>query len=334
VYNSESGFTAAFTVAPNPNPASTNAVLGTNIGLADSATRLKAVFANIPTGISLWVSLAQGGGSSATSTAVLKSGEAGNAVNAVASNTDFKCGFTTGCVTSGAAVSLATGAGSAVWEITAANQYANETLDFLAWFAYTANPGQNSPALGTGTVTGGFAPTPSGLGVSATTAAAASSSLWIPRFAEPTQSKNVVTIFVCRTNLLFPFVTNTNGFDTGIAISNTSTDPFGTTPQAGTITVYPYGDNQPASFSLGSLASGKTTTFLASGQLPNFQGYVIAQCLFQYAHGFAFVSDFGARNLAMGYLALVIPEPAFGNSGRLAQDLSKSSNGAGEQLGQ
>jgi hypothetical protein len=26
------------------------------------------------------------------------------------------------------------------------------------------------------------------------------------------------------------------------------------------------------------------------------------------AHGFAFVSDIGARNLAMGYLALVLPD--------------------------
>jgi hypothetical protein len=36
---------------------------------------------------------------------------------------------------------------------------------------------------------------------------------------------------------------------------------------------------------------------------------MIAVCRFQYAHGFAFVSDLGARNLAMGYLALVIPDP-------------------------
>ena len=28
--------------------------------------------------------------------------------------------------------------------------------------------------------------------------------------------------------LLYPFVTNSNGFDTGISIANTSTDPIGT----------------------------------------------------------------------------------------------------------
>ena len=39
---------------------------------------------------------------------------------------------------------------------------------------------------------------------------------------------------------------------------------------------------------------------------PGFQGYGIAQCAFQFGHGFAFVSDVGARNLAMGYLPLVV----------------------------
>ena len=44
----------------------------------------------------------------------------------------------------------------------------------------------------------------------------------------------------------------------------------------------------------------------------------IAVCRFQYAHGFAFISDLGARNLAMGYLALVIPDPTSSANGRLA----------------
>jgi len=35
---------------------------------------------------------------------------------------------------------------------------------------------------------------------------------------------------------------------------------------------------------------------------------VIAQCQFQYGHGFAFISDIGAQRLAMGYLALVMDD--------------------------
>jgi len=40
-----------------------------------------------------------------------------------------------------------------------------------------------------------------------------------------------------------------------------------------------------------------------------FQGYIIAQCEFQYGHGFAFITDGfgGIPALAQGYLALVIP---------------------------
>jgi hypothetical protein len=72
---------------------------------------------------------------------------------------------------------------------------------------------------------------------------------------------------------------------------------------------------------------------LASAVMPNFQGYVIAQCAFQFAHGFAFVSDLGARNLAMGYLALVIPEPGSGT--RTANPPgAQTVSGSGEGLGQ
>jgi len=38
----------------------------------------------------------------------------------------------------------------------------------------------------------------------------------------------------------------------------------------------------------------------------NFQGYVIAVCNFQLAHGFALFSDTGIRNWATSYLGLVI----------------------------
>jgi hypothetical protein len=58
---------------------------------------------------------------------------------------------------------------------------------------------------------------------------------------------------------------------------------------------------------------------------------MIAVCGFQYAHGFAFISDIGARNLAMGYLALVVPDPGL-NGGRAAADISKSVGNSGENL--
>jgi len=109
------------------------------------------------------------------------------------------------------------------------------------------------------------------------------------------------------TNLLFTFVTNQNGFDTGISIANTTADPFGTTQVSGTCTLNFFGANAPSSpFTTASVAAGTVFATLASTVAPGFQGYLIAQCNFPLAHGWGFVSDIGARNLAAGYLALVI----------------------------
>jgi ABC-type glycerol-3-phosphate transport system permease component len=112
------------------------------------------------------------------------------------------------------------------------------------------------------------------------------------------------------TNLLFSYVTNAAGFDTGISISNTGTDPFGTVGQAGTCTFNWYGAAFTGATPTPNILPGTTYVTLVSTTLNNvtggFSGYMIAQCRFSYAHGFAFISDLGARNLAMGYLAPVV----------------------------
>jgi hypothetical protein len=138
----------------------------------------------------------------------------------------------------------------------------------------------------------------------------ASATAPIPRFVDSSTAGNVITINPCLTNLLFPFVTAQLGFDTGLAISNTSKDPFGTSTQAGTCTLNWYGANEIAATTTPTVDAGTSWTGLASSIAPNFQGYVIAQCRFQYAHGFAFVTKIGATDIAMGYLALIIPDPA------------------------
>jgi len=112
------------------------------------------------------------------------------------------------------------------------------------------------------------------------------------------------------TNLLFSFVTNQGGLDTGIAIANTTADPFGTTPLDGTCTLNFFGANAPVPFVTPAITAGTTFVNLTSSLAPNFQGYLIAECDFPLAHGFAFVSDFGSPDVAMGSLALVIPPRA------------------------
>jgi len=320
IYNTESGFTSLATGMGTTN----------TYGYADSATRLKAVLNNIPAGVNVYASLASSGSPNVTTAgtggadAVLITGEAGAVINTPATNTDFcrPSEIGGGCASSMAQLAVVNGTATAVWEVTGAN--ALQTDSYFVWitFNYSANAAQNSPPPGTATITGGFAPTPAGLGVSASTASAASLTLPIPRFIEATNSRATFNVFLCRTTLLYPFVTNQGGFDTGLAIANTSLDTgifFQNTPtQTGACSVFSFGENAPASFSTGTVAPGKVWVDLASTRLPNFQGYLIANCAFQYAHGFAFISDFGAQKLAMGYLALIIPEQ--GNAVRAASN--------------
>ena len=68
----------------------------------------------------------------------------------------------------------------------------------------------------------------------------------------------------------------------------------------------------PAPYNTGTIAAGATFANTLSTIAPGFQGYMFAVCNFQFAHGFAFISDVGARNLAMGYLAVVLTDPGTG----------------------
>lgn len=343
IYNTESGFTSSATG---------------QAGIATHGTRLKAVISNIPAGVSVWASLsnyAVTGTLPGNLSAQLITNEIGPSAPAAATNTDFVTpaaftgsfssgGFGLGGTSQGAQIPVIGNTATAVWEVQGANPLSTDKYYFTIWFSYSASASTNSPAPGTATVTGSFAPTQSALasafGLSAANVAIASTTLPIPRFADSAASGNnpraIFITYLCRTNLMFPFVTNASGFDTGLAIANTSLDTgvfsSATAGQTGKCQLFAFGDNAPASQDFGTVAPGKVVANLASTLMPNFQGYVIAQCAFQYAHGFAFISDFGARNLAMGYLALVIPEP--GTGGRVARHAALSAaDGQGEQLG-
>ena len=148
-----------------------------------------------------------------------------------------------------------------------------------------------------------------------------------PRFNDPlipTPGGALVTVNPCTTNLLFSWAPNIAGFDTGIAIANTSMDalafPGLTTPtvaQPGTCTLHGWTADTATYVAYTTPTIGAGTTFvttLSSETNPaynGFFGYIIAVCNFQFAHGFAFINDgFGqAPSQAQGYLALVIPNP-------------------------
>jgi hypothetical protein len=133
-----------------------------------------------------------------------------------------------------------------------------------------------------------------------------------------------LTVAPCTTNLLFPWVANFAGLDTGLAISNTSDDPYNTEPQTGTceVNLYPTDTTTnngvaltgPATITTSSIAPGSVWRSTLSGQTAfrGKAGYIIAICEFQYGHGFAFFTDnfgVGSPATAQGYLALIIPDP-------------------------
>lgn len=283
IYNTESMFySSAFTT-----------VGAVNAGLATQGTRLSARFSNVPANVTLTVPIS---GTSA----------GGDVAGLVASGTN---GSTTSATTG--VVTLTGGAGAAVWEVSASNPGAISTLTFTVSVAYTANP---LPGLGTATVAGNYAPIAATL-VASTEAA--------PRFVENPQSATTFTINSCRTNLLFPFVSNMANFDTGLVISNTSKDPFGTVTQRGACTLNYYSaTNAPAAQTSIVINEGEQLIFTVSlgnaaqnvNATPGFQGYIIAQCNFQYAHGYAFLSTPTQGGLSNGYLALVMDKNMYNSS--------------------
>jgi hypothetical protein len=124
-----------------------------------------------------------------------------------------------------------------------------------------------------------------------------------------------------RTVFLFSFVTNQAGFDTGVAISNTSDRPFDPViPKSGSCVIYYYGNTTgggaaPATQHVPVIPSGTQLSFVLSTGgthglvgTPGFQGYIIVDCAFPAARGFAFITDgpIGAAKLASGYLAEIL----------------------------
>ncbi len=224
-----------------------------------------------------------------------------------------------------------------------------ESLNVSIVVAYQ-NTSSVLPATGTSSASINFAP------LSTNPSASAGP---IPRFCQPYGPQPALIISACTCNLLFPFVTNQAGFDTGIAIANTTASPaFGALPplvgQNGTIVLNYYGgtpggglngepqyttqDVVPAgaelvfTLSSGGGVPGGGSPAIAVPSTPGFEGYIIAQANFQYCHGFAFISDVGAQKLAEGYLAISLDVPVVTVNPTLPTGLNRTGNG-GENEG-
>ncbi|HZL55966.1 MAG TPA: hypothetical protein VFC21_02730, partial [Bryobacteraceae bacterium] len=90
--------------------------------------------------------------------------------------------------------------------------------------------------------------------------------------------------------LLFYGLSNQNGQDTGIAISNTTTDGFGSTSARGTCALTFFGNGAPASpFTTPNIPSGTVYATTVSSLAPGFQGYATASCTFPLARGYSYL---------------------------------------------
>ncbi len=326
-------------------------------GLADFGTRLRAVFNNIPTGVNVYVStsnvnfvngnytaLGLGNNNAPTS----PTGSIAN-ISPVTNNAlallvmsetvpDFIGGVQSpfsSVTVNGVAlyqVPLTNGAGEVNWELVQGTIQQAQNLDFGVFFQYSLPISSTTGAATAPTVGLSYSPVPSSA-TGGTTFPASSLSVPtsgpIPRFADTSSSHTspILAIGLCQTVLLFPYVTNTAGFETGISIANTSSDTLSTVTQAGTCTLTFFGTNNiiggtVVSFTAApvmtpSIPAGAiwaNTLSAAMGQSAGagtFQGYMFATCNFQFAHGFAFISDAKATNLAEGYLALVVGTPSY-----------------------
>ena len=151
VYNSESGFT----IPPTNFPSSTLIA-----GLADSGTRIKTVFSNIPSGVGLYVSESTGndlvpGGTSNTPDAVLL--PPGTAETAVDGSFTFGppyIGSTTAADGSTVVpLSIVNGVASAIYEVVNTNPAAPNTFSFMFYVAAVDHAPPTPAILGTMVVT-------------------------------------------------------------------------------------------------------------------------------------------------------------------------------------
>jgi len=325
--NGDNATENGYPVLEENNPfASAQSIAGTGGG-ATQATRFMIRFYSVPDGVVVTApnSWSEGdndfGDTGECSVDPLGSGNNDLCVELVTGTDDNGAGGSAVGDSDGSEVDLdSDGNGFVVYELKDGDPFVPQTLSIGFVAEWEPDTGEDKPAIGSGQVDARFAPlsTDGGAGDSPR-----------PRFVDVGDDPaTFVTVVRCSTTLLFPFVTNRFGFDTGIAVSNTSEDWKGTTPQRGSCMVHYIGNVgddglTPDTATSSIIEGGEQMTFtLSAGNpvwsidpTPDFQGFLVVMCEFQFAHGYAFITDgaAGIPTLAQGYLALVLQYDADGD---------------------
>jgi len=276
---------------------------------ANSPTALTVTLANIPTQATVYLPFSITMGGDATPTTLTLKGAAAADVTPAGVKNKNVVGFTAN----------SDGTITVVYAVTQA--FITGALTFPMPIEVTFNPNTAPAQTKPMTVQVGYAPAAAPLGPAGPSS--------IPTFALPGPPLNGSVIANCQTTLLFPYVTNETGYETGIAISNTTTDNLGNfisptgsfaTPTPGICTLNFYGNQkQPPAVTVPKTGNLGAWSATIAGQAPvfaeilsdliapatQFTGYAIANCNFLDAHGFAFLLD--VTGSAGPYIATVIP---------------------------
>ena len=193
----------------------------------------------------------------------------------------------------------ASGAGEVVYNLADTDSTLDaERVKLPVTFAWESE--DDPPVIGRGLVTVSFHPVNSVGGDTFKVDGAP-----LPRFVESGKTAAIIEVDACATTLLFPFVFNQSGFDTGIAISNTSSE-------SGFCIINYHGAGGPDPHQSSLVAGGGQLVFTLSstlGAAAGFRGYLVADCDFRKAYGFALIlNGFGGdpTTLAQGYLAVEV----------------------------
>lgn len=355
IYYSEEGYTSnANRTIPTPNPNSalpaaqfafssvnvpatstrafTSGTTGfSEVGIAGHGTRLFVALSNIQNGLSIRVPdrliLRRAG--TTVQTGIATRVTLNDAAGAGGTPTNDN-GFSVVGVS-------AAGTATVVYELLYTDPFTLEDVDLPIIVAYNADPVADLPTPGIVTrAQAGFAPFYTS--AAARVAQSDASGFGTPRFVPSTTNLDLYTVSKCFCNILFPFVTNQQGFDTGIVIANTSRDPFGTAIQTGRVTLFYYGSGPggaaaPGSQTSTAISGGQYVAFTLSGGGTNgidnraagFEGYIIAQNEFQYCHAVAYISALGATATSPGanqmYVALILDAPGLYRTGIIGESL-------------
>ena len=116
----------------------------------------------------------------------------------------------------------------------------------------------------------------------------------------PGAAMDVLEIEECVTSLVFPFVTNAYGYETGIAITNVSSET------GSCMLTFEDGSETSVEHKTEDIMGNSVMTFGVNMIAPGFQGYMEATCEFRNGKGFAFISNgfqqMGGPTAAQGYL--------------------------------